>query len=884
MPKPTPMFEQYQAIKAEYSEYILFFRLGDFYEMFFDDALIASRELEIVLTARDSGTERVPMCGVPYHSASTYLAKLLSKGYKVAICEQVEDPKAVKGLVKREVVRVVTPGTVIEDNLLQEKVHNYLAAVAEAGNALGLAYVDLSTGEFLATQFPKQQTALLTSELARIRPAELYLPEEEYSNLATLIPCERHNITFGPALYFRHDQAYGRLLEHFHLQNLHAFGCEDRPAATCAAGAILQYLYETQKNALTHLRKIVTYETGEFMNLDPATRRNLELTRTIRSQELNGSLLGVLDLTVTASGGRLLRTWVEQPLTTVAAIQTRQTAVAELTLNMEIRERLQEALKKTYDLQRILSKLAGNSGNARDLLALKNTLVKIPVIKTILQPLTAKRLVQIRAGLDEQPELTDLLCRALTDDPPLGLKEGGMIRSSFHPELEKLHQASTQGKKWVAALEQQERERTGIKSLKVGYNQVFGYYIEVTKANLDAVPADYIRKQTLANCERFINQTLKEYEDLIINAHDKSIALEYQLFLEIREQVLARIDQLQTTAAFLAELDCLVALAEVAVRYNYVKPEINEDGRILILDGRHPVVERVLPRGSFVPNDTAIDSRDNRVQIITGPNMAGKSTYMRQVALIVLLAHIGSFVPAKSADISLVDRIFTRVGASDDLATGQSTFMVEMNEVAYILNHATAKSFLILDEIGRGTSTFDGLSIAWAVVEFINNLKRIGAKTLVATHYHELTELEQRLEGVKNYHVAVQHENGEITFLRKILPGSAAKSYGIEVAQLAGLPREITDRAREILKTLEKNELSEFHELKQSKGEKESKEGKAEQRQAGQQLPLFELEADVVLEELKAFDLMNATPLEAFNKLYQWQERLKNIDHKADSA
>lgn len=873
MAKPTPMMEQYIAIKKEYSDYILFFRLGDFYEMFFDDAITASRELEIVLTGRESGPQRVPMCGIPYHSVSGYLAKLLNKGYKVAICEQVEDPKAAKGIVKREVVRVITPGTVIEDNLLQEKVNNYLVAVACYDNALGLAYVDLSTGEFKTTQFPKNQTALLSSELTRLKPAELYLPEAEYTDLADWIPVAKQNITFGQLHFFRHDNAYRQLLEHFQLQNLHVFGCETLPAATIAAGAALQYLYETQKNSLTHLRKIVTYETGEFMNLDPATRRNLELTRTLRTQELNGSLLGVLDLTVTSMGGRLLRTWVEQPLTSIAAIRVRQNAVAELTLNLEVRERLREALKKTYDLQRILSKLAGNSGNARDLMALKNTLAEIPEIKTILNQLAADRLRQLDAGLDCQPELVELLSNALTDDPPLTLKEGGMIRSSFHPELEKLHNAGSQGKKWVTAMEQQERERTGIKSLKIGYNQVFGYYIEVTKSNLDAVPDDYIRKQTLANCERFINQTLKEYEDLILNAHEKSIALEYQLFLEIRDQVLARIDNLQNTAAVLAELDCLVALAEAAVRYNYVKPEMNTEGRMLILDGRHPVVERVLPRGAFVPNDTLLDSHENRVQIITGPNMAGKSTYMRQVALIVLLAHIGSFVPAKSADIPLVDRVFTRVGASDDLSTGQSTFMVEMNEVAYILNHATANSFIILDEIGRGTSTFDGLSIAWAVVEFINNVKRIGAKTLVATHYHELTELEHRLEGVKNYHIAVQQENDGITFLRKILPGSAAKSYGIEVARLAGIPLEITNRAHEILKTLEKNEVLEFKDLKRTK-----------EKPVEQQLSLFGLDSDIILEELKAFDLMNSTPLEAFNRLYQWQERLKSKTAKANPA
>jgi DNA mismatch repair protein MutS len=863
MAKSTPMIEQYLAIKKEYADYILFFRLGDFYEMFFEDAINASRELEIVLTGRESGDERIPMCGIPYHAVSGYLSKLLAKGYKVAICEQVEDPKAVKGIVKREVIRVITPGTVIEEQLLDEKVNNYLAAISHYDHAWGFAYVDLSTGEFKTTQFPKQQLQTLVNEITRIKPAETYILEPEFLSIASSVPFGERTVTFGKPHYFSYENAYRQLLEHFKLQNLHVFGCETLTAATSAAGAVLRYLYDTQKNSLIHLRKITTYQTGEYMALDPATRRNLELTKTIRSNESTYSLLGVLDQTVTSMGGRMLRIWVEQPLTTRDAIQTRQSAVAELTLNLEIRENLRESLKKTYDLQRILGKLAGNSASARDLIALKNTLLEIPALTATLAPLKAGRILQLSSQLDPQPELATLLDTALTDDPPLGLKEGGMIKSSFHPELQKLHAASSQGRQWVARMEQEERERTGIKSLKIGYNQVFGYYIEVTKSNLEAVPGDYIRKQTLANCERFINQTLKEYEDLILNAHDKSIALEYQIFLDIRGSVLEQIDSLQNSALVLAELDSLVALAETAVRCNYVKPEINEEGRILIMDGRHPVVENVLPRGSFVPNDTILDSDENRVQVITGPNMAGKSTYMRQVALIILLAHLGSFVPAKSAEIALVDRIFTRVGASDDLATGQSTFMVEMNEVAYILNHATDRSFIILDEIGRGTSTFDGLSIAWAVIEFINNRKRIGAKTLVATHYHELTELETLLEGVKNFHVAVNRNHEEITFLRKILPGSAAQSYGIEVARLAGIPAEITDRAREILKSLEKNEVLEYNDLQKN------------ERSVELQLPLFSVESDFIIEEIKAFDLMNTTPLEAFNRLYQWQERLR---------
>lgn len=867
MAKITPMVQQYLDIKRQYPDCILFFRLGDFYEMFFEDAQVASRELEIVLTGRDSGQDRIPMCGVPYHSVTGYLAKLLNKGYKVAICEQVEDPKASKGLVERAVVRIVTPGTIVEENLLKEKVNNYLAAVAYEKSCWGLAYVDLSTGDFKASQFAKGEVQILFAELSRIKPAEIYISENDKTTQNTALNMIAKFtdtlVSTGPAQIFQPEKAYRKLTEHFGLKNLNAFGLEDLTAAMTAAGAILQYLYETQKNALLHIRNITTYETGTFMNLDPATRRNLELTRTIRGDETSGSLLWVLDQTVTAMGGRMLRSWIEQPLTGLEAIRERQEAVAGFTLHLEVREQLREALKKTYDLQRILGKLAGNSANARDLLALRNTLKQLPEIKNILTGLSAGRIQVLRENLNPLPDLGELLSQSLRDDPPLTVKEGGMIRPSFHEELATLLQASSKGKQWVAELEQRERERTGIKSLKVGFNQVFGYYIEVTNANLNLVPPDYIRKQTLANGERFINQTLKEYEDMILNAHEKSVALEYQLFLEIRDKILERIDELQSNAAILAELDALLAFGEVAVRNHYVRPVMNETGKILILDGRHPVVEQMLPKGTFVPNDIMLDLNEHRTQIITGPNMAGKSTYMRQAALIVLMAHIGSFVPAKSAEIALVDRIFTRVGASDDLATGQSTFMVEMNEVAYILNHASQNSFVILDEIGRGTSTFDGLSIALAVVEFMNNPARIGCKTMVATHYHELTDLEHHLEGVKNYHVSVNRDGEEITFLRKIIPGKTDKSYGIEVARLAGLPVEITDRAREILHTLEHHEAFELDELK------------SVPRTAEVQLTLFPMETEMIINEIKGIDLVTTTPLEALNLLYQWQQKLR---------
>ncbi|NLY76282.1 MAG: DNA mismatch repair protein MutS [Firmicutes bacterium] len=863
MSKVTPMLKQYLEIKKEYSECILFFRLGDFYEMFFEDAVTASRELEIVLTSRESGKERIPMCGVPYHSVTGYLAKLLSKGYKVAICEQVEDPKLAKGIVKREVIRVITPGTIIEEQLLKEKRNNYLAAIAENGAAIGLAYVDLSTGEFKTTELPKSQPQLLTAELTRIGPAELYLSEswKKEPQWEKLIET---TVTYGPENDFEFDNTYRCLTEHFKIQNLHGFGCEELPAAIKASGALLNYLITTQKHALLHLRRITSYQTGEFMTLDSATRRNLELTRTIRSGEVNGSLLGVLDLTVTSMGARLLRSWVEQPLTRLEAIRERQAAVAEFTLSLEKRELIREYLKQTYDLQRIISKLASNSANARDLLALKQTLSIIPGIKEVLESVKEIKNRTIAAELDPLPELTGILEAALKEDPPLTIKDGGMIKPSYHPELEKLVNAAAQGKQWVAELESRERERTGIKSLKIGFNQVFGYYIEITKANLNLVPPDYVRKQTLANGERYINQTLKEYEDLILNAHEKSVALEYQIFTELRELVLKVIDNIQKTAACLAELDVLVTLAEVAVRYNYVRPVLNDNGKIMIIDGRHPVVERMFPSSGFVPNDTIMDPQDNRCLIITGPNMAGKSTYMRQVALIVILAHLGSFVPAKQAEISLVDRVFTRVGASDDLATGQSTFMVEMNEVAYILNHASADSLVILDEIGRGTSTFDGLSIAWAVVEYINNQNRIGCKTLVATHYHELTELETKLSGIKNYHVAVQRVGEEINFLRKIAPGKTDRSYGIEVARLAGLPSEITDRAKEILKTLEQqDQKAEF-----------GKEAAPVAEENVRQLSLFPLEQEMILKDLLEINLASTTPLQALNLLYQFQQKL----------
>lgn len=874
MAQNTPLMEQYFNIKKDYPDTILFFRLGDFYEMFFDDAVVASRDLEIVLTARGNGEEKAPMCGIPYHAASGYVARLLAKGHKIAICEQMEDPKAVKGLVKREVVRIITPGTIVEGQLLEEKANNYLASITVVEGNFGLAYIDVSTGEFRVTQFPQNRQQLLTAELNRIRPAEIYFDPRQEECVTAISQRFQTLLTSGEERFFRRESGYKILQEHFKVQNLRSFGCEDKSAAIAAAGAILHYLQETQKEGLYHLRKLLAYEIGDFMALDPATRRNLELTKTLRGDNV-GSLLNVIDLTVTSMGGRMIRSWLEQPLTRKQQIVIRQGAVANLVAQLELRGNLIEILKKTYDLQRILSRLSGNSANARDLLALRNTLQVLPEIKNILNDSSAEELINLRNRINSLEDLTNLLLAALLEEPPLTIKEGGMIRATFDEELEKFLSAGSQGKQWVTQLEQAERERTGIKSLKVGYNQVFGYYIEVTKSNLELVPDDYIRKQTLANCERFINQQLKDYEGLILNAHDKSMALEYRIFMEIREKVLAQIDTLQQNADVLAELDALCALAEVALRYHYVRPLLNETGEIKIIDGRHPVVEQVLPTNTFVPNTTVMDQKDNRTQIITGPNMAGKSTYMRQVALIVLLAHIGSYVPASSAEISIVDRIFTRVGASDDLATGQSTFMVEMNEVAYILNHATSASFIILDEIGRGTSTFDGMSIAWAVIEFINNVHRIGAKTLVATHYHELTELESKLDGVKNYHVAVECEGDEITFIRKIVSGCAAQSYGIQVAALAGLPEELTDRAKEILAALEKNETVVTVEALAPTTPKAPPTPIVSSPIPGEQLSLFSTVRNDIIEQLEKADLVSLTPLDALNLLYKWQQQMK---------
>lgn len=868
MKQETPMLQQYKKIKAQYSEEILLFRLGDFYEMFFDDANLASEVLEIVLTSREAGKgERIPMCGIPAHSANSYIARLINKGYKVAICEQVEDPAKAKGLVKREVIKVITPGTLIDEQMLEEKDNNYLLSVSLIDGAFGLAISDLSTGEFMVTQFTADTETVLLNELSHWQPKELLLPECLTTRLSWI--CDRFfvTITTRPDRDFLPDRAKQVLLDHYQVASLEGFGCQDLEAAISAAGALLEYFNQTQKSQLAHLTALSTYHLGDYMNLDLFTRRNLELVRTLRDNKVYGSLLWVLDATVTAMGGRLLKKRIEQPLRRLAEIEERQEKVSAFFVDHQLRTECRQLLKKTCDLQRLLARLSCGSVNPREMLSLGRTLQLLPEIKDLLSKDRISCLTTLSTGIDPLPQLCDLLLKAIREDAPMTIKEGNIFCPGYHEELDQLISAARDGKKFLAELELKEREATGIKSLKIGFNQIFGYYLEVTKANLGAVPESYIRKQTLANTERYITPELKKYEDLILGAEEKRTALEYQLFLELRERVLEKLPEMTKTAEILAELDFYSSLAEVAVKNRYVRPKLTTDPNklIKIIAGRHPVVEKVLPPGEFIPNDSLLDEENHRLQIITGPNMAGKSTYMRQLALIVLMAQIGSFVPADQAEIALVDRIFTRVGAADDLAGGQSTFMVEMNELSNILNHATSDSLLILDEIGRGTSTFDGLSIAWAVLEYLWNPEKIGARTLFATHYHELTILEEHLPGVENLNIAVAREGERIIFLRKIVSGGSDESYGIEVARLAGLPEEVLQRANEILCDLEE------------KGLKERSKQTATKKNRLIQLPLFLSEEQSLFRELLNLKLDEMTPREALDLLYGWQTKIRKI-------
>lgn len=862
----TPMMQQYMEVKSKYKDCILFYRLGDFYETFFDDALTASRELELTLTGRDCGlSERAPMCGVPYHAVETYLDRLIEKGYKVAICEQMEDPALAKGLVQRDVIRVVTPGTVIESGMLDERSNNFLLSVCFSGEKAGLAFADVSTGEFFVHQV-EDAGRTLADEVTRISPVEIIASDlvrlREYVNRDDLSMSER------PGTTFQYQNASETLCKHFHLQDLSPLGLTDEyRLAAQAAGALMRYLDETQKNALEHITELRIYQGGDTMLLDRNTRRNLELTESLRSRTKKGSLLWLMDKTSTAMGGRLLRSWIEQPLVNREEILRRLDAVEEFTSQHVLTMTLSEELQGVYDVERLLSKVSYKSLNARDCLSLCASLKKVPGIRNLLSGAQSQGVQAVYALLDPLEDLTGLLERAIHPDAPPVISEGGIIRDGYSAILDEYRSAATNGKQWIVDLEAKEREATGIKNLRIQYNRVFGYYIEVTKSYYDMVPMRYQRRQTLANSERYITPELREIEQKIVGAQEQSVRLELQLFTEIREKIAGEIVRIQHTAQGLKTLDALLSLAKVAVSNHYVRPEITQDGSLEIIEGRHPVVEQTMQEGGFVPNDAVMDQDQARMLIITGPNMAGKSTYMRQVALITLMAHLGSFVPAKSAKIPIVDRIFTRVGASDDLASGQSTFMVEMSETAYILRNATRHSLIILDEIGRGTSTFDGLAIAWAVVEYLCDPARVGAKTLFATHYHELSELEGHVEGVQNYCISVKEHGEDVIFLRKIVRGGADKSFGIHVARLAGVPHPVLVRAHEIQARLEVSDVNKI-------GQNILEEGTARENE---QVSLFDVGKTEIINELQNLDVMALTPIDAMNKLFLLREKARKL-------
>ena len=876
----TPMMKQYMQTKEEYKDCILFYRLGDFYEMFFDDALTASKELEITLTGKNCGLEeRAPMCGIPYHAVDSYLNRLVSKGYKVAICEQVEDPKTAKGIVKREVIRVVTPGTNLDTQGLDETKNNYIMCIVYMADRYGLSVADVTTGEYLVTELDSQTK--LMDELYKFMPSEIVCNEAFYMSGLDLDDLKNrlHMAIYSlEAWYFDDALCRETLQEHFKVASLEGIGLSDYECGMIASGALLKYLEETQKNSLSHMSRLTRYATGNYMVLDSATRRNLELVETLREKQKRGSVLWVLDKTKTAMGARTLRKYVDQPLIDKKSIVKRLDAVAELKDNAICREEIREYLNPVYDLERLVGKITYQSANPRDLIAFQSSLSMLPSVKCILKDMESDLLKEIYEELDPLEELCDLVGRAIQEEPPLAMKEGGIIKDGYNEEVDRLRKAKSEGKNWLADLETREREKTGIKNLRIRYNKVFGYYLEVTNSFKDLVPDYYTRKQTLANAERYIIPELKELEDTILGAEDKLCALEYELYCEVRNTIAAELTRIQRTAKAVAKLDVIASLALVAERNNYVRPKINEKGVIDIRDGRHPVVEKMIPNDMFIANDTYLDDKKQRISIITGPNMAGKSTYMRQAALIVLMAQLGSFVPASSANIGLVDRIFTRVGASDDLASGQSTFMVEMNEVANILRNATSKSLLILDEIGRGTSTFDGLSIAWAVVEYISNSKLLGAKTLFATHYHELTELEGKISNVNNYCIAVKEKGDDIVFLRKIVKGGADKSYGIQVAKLAGVPDPVINRAKEIVEELVTADITgKVKDIAVQGSETKKKTQKKLDEVDLTQFSLFDtVKDDDVLNELKELDISHMTPMDAMNKLYQLQNKLRN--------
>ena len=862
MPELTPMKKQYLEIKAQHPDCLLFFRLGDFYEMFDEDAKVAAEELNLTLTTRDRNKppeERTPMCGVPYHSAEAYIARLIAKGYKVAICEQTEDPAQAKGLVDREVIRVVTPGTLIEENLLEEGKNNFLAALCANQEGAGLCFGDISTGEVSLTYFPAEWwMRRAVNELARFAPREVLLsPGAEEPALVDYLQNKLGcRVERAGAARFDREAAWAQVRRQF-TEGLDQVP-QEAEAAIQAAGALLSYLYETQKTDLSYLHTLRYYAAGQFLELDPVARRNLELTETLRGKEKKGSLLWVLDKTKTAMGGRLLRSWMERPLLDPVAISRRLEAVGWLVDNPIQREELVQLLREIPDLERLISRVVYGTAGARDLVALAAGLDRLPLLQNHLPDKAPSLLAKVRQDMEGLPELTALIARGIVDEPPFSVREGGLIRPGYHPDVDQLRELLTDTKGVIAKLEAAEKEKTGIKSLKVGFNKVFGYYIEVSKSYYDQVPEHYIRKQTLVNCERYITQELKDMEHTILSAQDRVVALEYQLFCQIRDQAAAQAPRVQEIAAAVARADVLASFAAVAAENDYCMPRVDNSDKLEITEGRHPVVEKMLKDSLFVPNDTYMDGKDHRAAILTGPNMAGKSTYMRQVALMVLMAQMGSFVPARSAHIGVVDRIFTRIGASDDLAGGQSTFMVEMTEVAELLKHATPRSLLILDEIGRGTSTYDGMAIARAVLEWCANPRRLGAKTLFATHYHELTVLEGQLPGVKNYNIAARKRKDEILFLRKIVPGGADQSYGIEVASLAGLPPKLIRRAREILQELESQEAA----------------PKRPAAREAKQVSLTALGEEEVLSTLRSTPVENLTPIQALNLLYELKGKL----------
>ena len=878
----SPMMQKYMETKEEYPDCILFYRLGDFYEMFFEDAVTASKELELTLTGKNCGLEeRAPMCGVPHHAVDTYLNRLVSKGYKVAICEQMEDPKTVKGLVKREVTRVVTPGTNLNVSALDEGKNNYIMCIVYLSDRYGIAIADVTTGDFYVTEVDTDRK--LIDEISKFAPSEIVCNEAFFvSGIDFEELRHRLNIVISSLenWYFDDELCKRTLSEHFHAATMEGLGLKDFPCGVVSSGALLKYLLETQKTDLTHISHIQSYTTGKFMIIDSSTRRNLELVETLREKNKRGSLLWVLDKTKTAMGARTLRGYLEQPLIEKDEITARQAAIRELNQNAISREEIREYLNPVYDLERLIGRIIYKTANPRDFIAFKSSLSMLPYIKNLLEDFSSPLLGEICEELDPLEDLYSLIDASIVDEPPLNIREGGIIKDGYREEVDKFRHAKTEGKNWLADLEAREKEATGIKNLKVRYNKVFGYYLEVTNSFKDMVPDYYMRKQTLTNAERFITPELKELEDMILGAEDKLTSLEYDLFCEIREHLAGEVIRIQKTAKAIAKLDVFASLALVAERNNYVCPKINEKGVIDIKGGRHPVVEKMIDHDLFIANDTYLDCHKNRVSIITGPNMAGKSTYMRQTALIVLMAQIGSFVPAFSANIGIVDRIFTRVGASDDLASGQSTFMVEMTEVANILRNATADSLIILDEIGRGTSTFDGLSIAWSVVEHVCNPKIIGAKTLFATHYHELTELEGTLDGVNNYCIAVNEKGDDIVFLRKIIKGGADKSYGIQVAKLAGVPDPVIERAKEILQELIDNDIS-------VKAKEIAEEIRAKSKQKVRQKKYYEVDLEQmslfdtvknedIIDELREIDITNLTPMDALNTIYRLQNKIKN--------